>query len=68
METSNIRLQIDSNSFDNLFEEKLGSTPTNSQAYEAAESEHEKLTGHRKYSGYDSYRVSRTMRRQRRKK
>ncbi len=56
MESPSIKLQMDKKSFDTLYETKISQSETNEKAYEASEEEHEKLTGSRRYSSYDSYR------------
>lgn len=57
----NHRINLTVRSFDELYEQKL--TKNSPQAaYNAAEEEHEKLTGHRRYSSSESYRVARSRR------
>jgi hypothetical protein len=42
--------------FINLYEKNLSPRTSNKKAYEQAESEHKKLTGHTRYSDYESFR------------
>lgn len=60
-------LNVSTRDFDIIFERHMPSTPTYKAAYEAAEQEHEQLTGHRRYRDSESYRVSRSRRLKRRK-
>jgi len=48
--------------FNRAFEDNLGKFTRRKQAYEATEQLHEKLTGNRYYSDYESFRRSRTKR------
>lgn len=62
MQNASIRMNIVPRDFDEIYDNKLKETTTYKAAYYAAEEEHEKLTGHRKYSDSESYRVSRNRR------
>ena len=53
--------------FDAIVDSHMPSTPTYKAAYEAAENHHQQLTGHRRYSDAESYRVSRSRRFKKRK-
>ena len=57
-----MKLNATPESFDLLFDECVKNCTTYQAAYEAAEEEHIKLTGHRRYSDYESYRGSRNRR------
>jgi hypothetical protein len=41
--------------FINLYEKNLSAQTSNKKAYEKAENIHKELTGHTRYSGYDSF-------------
>lgn len=62
MESESIRLNLDAETFAKIFNEHLPQTDTYEQAYERAEEQHEKLTGHKRYSNYDSFRIARYQR------
>jgi hypothetical protein len=67
MENSNFRLNASPADFDRLFEQNMSRFPTYKDAYHATEKEHETVTGHRRYSDHDSYRVSRNRRMKKKK-
>jgi hypothetical protein len=48
--------------FDELFFRYVNDSKTHTEAYERAEKVHETLLGRRKYSDYDSFRVSKSQR------
>lgn len=58
----NYRVNFTPSDFDRLYEKKISTSPTYKAAYHAAEEEHEKITGHRRYRDSESYRSSRTKR------
>jgi hypothetical protein len=62
METEGIRLRADGEYFDKMVDRYMKSSPTYKAAYEAAEGDHEQLTGHRRYVDHESYRQSRRYR------
>lgn len=60
-------MKAEARAFDEIYDRFLGVARTNREAYEMSEEEHERITGHRKYSDSESYRRSRSRRIKRRK-
>ena len=55
-----MRLNGETADFMEVFEEKLSRHSSQRAAYEATEKIHERLTGHRKYVDFESFKVVRT--------
>jgi len=55
MVENSMRLQAETGDFIRVFEANISQKRTLRAAYEATEKEHERLTGHRKYGGYQSF-------------
>lgn len=51
-----MRLQVSTNDFVKLYEQNLSPRTSNKSAYEQAEKVHKELTGHTRYSDYESFR------------
>lgn len=68
MESAAIRVNVDCRDFDAMVDRYMRQDRTYKSAYEQAEREHEKLTGHRRYSDHESYRVARSRRIKKRQK
>jgi hypothetical protein len=68
MEQLNLRVNALPIDFDRQFEQNMSRHQTYKAAYEATEQQHQHLTGHRRYSDHDSYRVSRSRRLKRKKR
>lgn len=67
MESESIRINLDTQTFEKIFEEKTQTSSTYESAYQEAEIEHEKLCGHNRYSSYDSFRKTRSRRMKKKK-
>ena len=55
VDLSTVRSVLDSRGFIEMFESNLSRCKTFVMAYEEVEVIHEKITGRRRYSGYDSF-------------
>lgn len=64
MEVSERQLKmLKAEEFDKLFEQEINQAETYEQAYERLEREYQQAFGERRYSSYDSFRISRHKRR-----
>lgn len=60
MSENRMKLQASTEDFIRVFESNLSKKSTYKEAYEASEREHEKITGNRRYSDYESFRTVRS--------
>jgi len=68
MMENGMRMNVSTSDFIKLYESNLSPKITYKTAYEKAEEQHQKITGNRRYSDYDTFRVIKSRRDKKRKR